>query len=164
MRRYRLTSAVVLIAVFASSPSNAAEPKIYTVVSKGVIFRHFEVELSSTNTVLPRDITGRERLDNTSENFKIGQFEVFIPPASLTLPNHCKGNYIVRMPQTLDEDKHEIERKQMLYYRIQHAQHDPTEVVPVVLELSNDPAYACNLFFRTDARGRYIDYVGKVRR
>ncbi|MDY0973987.1 hypothetical protein SOM61_03345 [Massilia sp. CFBP9012] len=164
MKFSRLTSAVILIAAFASSPSDAVEPKIYTVVSNGVKFRHFEVDLSSTNTLLPRDITGRERLDDTSENFKYGQFEVFIRPTSLSLPNRCNGNYIVRMPQSIDEDGHEVERKQKLYYQIEQAAHDPVKVVPVVLELSEDPAYACNLFFRTDARGRHIDYVGKIRR
>lgn len=164
MRSHIITSAVGVLAVFTSRPSDAVEPKIYTVVSKGVTFRHFEVELSSKNTVLPRNISGRERLDDKSENFKYGQFEVFVPPTWLSLPNRCKNNYIVWMPQTLDEDKHEIERKQTLYYRIQHAHHDSTKVVPVVLGLSGDPAYACNLFFRTDSRGRYIDYVGKLRR
>lgn len=164
MRIYKLVTAIILIAAFASSPSYAIEPKIYTVVRKGVAFRHFEVELSSTNTLLPRDIRRRERLDETAENFRYGQFEVFIPPPSLTLPNRCKGNYIVRMPQTLDQDKQEIKRKQTLYHRISDAQHDSTKTVRVVLELSNDADYACNIFFRTDSRGRYIDYVGEIRR
>jgi hypothetical protein len=103
------------------------------------------------------------RLDDTAGNFKYGQFEVFIPANTLTLPLNCKGNYIVRMPQTLDENRTEIQRKQSLYYSIKDAKTAKKRAVRVVLEMSSAPGYACNLFFRDDGSGRYVDYIGKIR-
>lgn len=132
-------------------------------MSNGVVFQHFEFALSESNVLLPKEIKNRERLDETADNFKYGQFEVFIPAKFLTLPLKCKGNYIVRMPQTLDEDRAEIERKQSLYYSIRDAKETNKKMVRVVLEMTNASGYACNLFFRDDEKGRYVDYLGRIR-
>jgi hypothetical protein len=163
MRQLNLGHAALLAALFASSASYGVTPKIHTVVNKGMVFQHFEIELSASNILLPKDIKNRERLDDTAVNFKYGQFEVFIPAKTLTLPLKCKGNYIVRMPQTLDKNRREIERKQSLFYAIRDAKIANKKPVRIVLEMSNYEGYACNLFFRDGGEGRYVDYVGKIR-
>jgi hypothetical protein len=163
MKIFRVVQVVVLLSLLVSNPSYGIEPKVHTVESKGTVFRHFEIELSVSNTLLPKEINSRERLDDTADNFKYGQFEVFIPAKYLKLPLRCKGNYIVRMPQTIDGDKQEIERKQSLYYAIRDARQGRSESLRVVLEMSYAPGYACNLFFREDGKGKYIDHVGKIR-
>jgi hypothetical protein len=163
MKHLKLECAALLAALFASNSSFGTTPQIHTVVNKGTVFQHFEIELSESNILLPKDIKNRERLDDTAGNFKYGQFEVFIPAYALTLPLNCKGNYIVRMPQTLDENRAEIQRKQSLYYSIKDVKTAKKKAVRVVLEMSSAPGYACNLFFRDDGKGRYVDYVGKIR-
>lgn len=159
----KIRHAALLATVFASNFAYGAVPKITTVITNGTVFQHFEIELSKNNVLLPADVNNRERLDDSAENFKYGQFEVFISEKNLKLPLQCKRNYIVRMPQTLNENRDEIERKQSLYYAIKNAKIAGKKTVRVVLEISSDPDYACNLFFRSDGKGRYVDYVGKIR-
>ena len=159
----RLEYGAIFASLFAANFSFGATPQIHTIVTKGTVFRHFEIELTENNTLLPKDIKNRVRLDDTADNFKYGQFEVFIPANSLNLPLKCKGNYIVRMPQTLDKNKAEIQRKQSLYYSIEDAKTKGKKAVRVVLEMSSYPGYACNLFFRVDGKGTYVDYVGKIK-
>jgi hypothetical protein len=163
MKHRKFGYTAILMAFFASNSSYGVTPKIHTIVNRGTVFQHIEIELSKRNILLPRDIANREQLDETTDNFKYGQFEVFIPAKFLTLPLHCKGNYIVRMPQTLDGNRAEIERKQALYYAIRDAKTGRKKAVRVVLEMSRAEGYACNLFFRDDAQGRYVDYVGKIK-
>jgi len=143
----------------------ASPPEIHTVIGKnGLKFRHFEIQLSSENTLLPGDPkNNRKRLDEYSENFKYGQFEVFIPEKSLSLELGCKSNYIVRMPMTLDLlQKTSITQKQALFYAIKKAVESKTGTVHVVIELTYNEG--CNLFFRDGPGGRYIGYVGAIRR
>jgi len=143
----------------------ASPPEIHAVTGKnGIKFRHFEIQLSSENTLLPGDPKiHRKRLDEHSENFEYGQFEVFIPAKSLGLGLGCKSNYIVRMPMTLDRSqKTSIKQKQALFYAIKKAVESKTGTVHVVIELTYNEG--CNLFFRDGPGGRYIDYVGAIRR
>ena len=163
MKHLKPRCAALLAALFASNFSYGAAPKIHTIVNNGVVFQHFEFLLSESNILLPKDIKNRDRLDETSDKFKYGQFEVFVPSKFLTLPLKCKGNYIVRMPQTLNENEVEIERKKSLYYSIRDATKAKKKAVRVVLEMSNASGYACNLFFRVDGKDKYVDYVGKIR-
>lgn len=136
MKYLRRECVALLAALFASSSSFGLTPKIHTVTTNGAKFQHFEIEFSANNILLPQDVKGRQRLDDTADNFKYGQFEVFIPSIHLTLPLKCKGNYIVRMPQTLDENRAEIQRKQSLYYSIKDAKIKGKKAVRVVLEMS----------------------------
>ena len=163
MTHLKTRQVAIVVALLASNSSYGVTPRVHTIVNKGTVFEHFEVVLSKKNLLLPREVKNRERLDETTDNFKYGQFEVFIPTRLLTLPLNCKGNYIVRMPQTLDEDKAAIKRKQALYYTIRDARTSGEGAVRVVLAMVDNEGYACNLFFRDDRRGRYVDYVGKLR-
>jgi len=143
----------------------AGPPEIHAVTGKnGVKFRHFEIHLSSENTLLPGDPKiNRKRLDEYSENFEYGQFEVFIPAKSLSLGLGCKSHYIVRMPMTLGlGQKTSIKQKQELFYAIKKAVESKTGTVHVVIELTYNEG--CNLFFRDGPGGHYIGYVGAIRR
>ena len=159
-----LSKIFVLAALVIPVVAVANSPEIHSVNKNGTKFRHFEMMLSSTNTLLPSDPRiRRERLDESSKNFEYGQFEVFIPAKELDIGLGCKTNYIVRMPMTLAlERTTEIEEKQALFFAIKQAVEAKAGTVRVVIEISYDTG--CNLFFRSGPGGRYIDYVGPSKR
>lgn len=164
MKMTTKTAFLLFLLSFTPLYSHAAKPVVHTVMTNGVAFHHFEIELSAANTLLPKDVKGRDHLDDSSRgHFDNGQFEVFIPAKHLDLGLACKNRFIVRMPMTLDADKPEVKRKQSLFYAIKKAVETGQGSVSVVLELQRDPYYACNLFFRTNGAGRYVDYVGKIK-
>jgi hypothetical protein len=67
------------------------------------------------------------------------------------------------MPMTLDRSqKTSIKQKQALFYAIKRAVETKTGTVHVVVEITYSEG--CNLFFRDGPGGRYIDYVGAIRR
>lgn len=140
----------------------ADQVDVVTVTGRyGIRFRHFGFELTRGNLLLPASIRGREALDETAENFRYGQFEVFVPVRALSLGTGCKGLFIVRMPQTLDLAKtEEIAAKQDLFTRIREVAEGGREKLAVVIELGDSP---CNLFFRADSGGAYVDYTGPLR-
>jgi hypothetical protein len=159
----RITSFFLL--AFLSFSTMAVTPDIVTVTGKnGVKSRHFAFSLNKDNVLLPREVSSqRERLDETAENFQYGQFEVFVPAQALQLPMGCKTNYIVRMPQTLDlESTAEIKAKQALFSALKDVRSGKLEQQSVVIEMNYGKG--CNLFFRSGSGGRYVDYVGPVRR
>lgn len=143
--------------------AHASAPKIHTITRGGTTFRHFELVLSSENTLLPNaPQIRRERLDENSKNFEYGQFEVFIPAKNLDIELGCKSNYIVRMPMTIEKEKDsDIKAKQALFFAIKKAVETRTGSVRVVLEITYEKG--CNLFFRDGPNGRYIDYVGPIK-
>lgn len=152
----------------------ATSPKIYEVMGKnGLHFQHFEFLFSYQNTVLPRDSRleslnrfKADPLDEKSDNFKYGQFEVFIPVATLNLHTSCKKFYIVRMPQTLNiEEKAKIEKKQNLFLAIQKAVRTKKGSVKAIIDNteSAEKYSPCNLYFRSNSNGDYVDYVGRLR-
>lgn len=161
--RMRLFQICILGVLAIPLASLATTPEIHTITRNGTKFRHFEMTLSSSNTLLPNDPSiRRQRLDQSSKNFEYGQFEVFIPAKELDIGLGCKTNYIVRMPMTLSlENSVEIKEKQALYFAIKKAIEAKIGAVRVVIEISYDTG--CNLFFRNGPGGRYIDYVEPVK-
>ncbi len=159
-----LSQILVFAALAMPLVAVANSPEIHSISKNGTTFRHFELILSSTNTLLPSDPrVRRERLDESSKNFEYGQFEVFIPANELNIGLGCKTNYIVRMPMTLALEKTtEIKEKQALFFAIKKAVEAKAGAVRVVIEISYDKG--CNLFFRSGPGGRYIDYVGPSKR
>ena len=146
--------------------------------SKGVskIYRHILLTLTPTNCLLPNDpkivkhlgLSNQNQnyrkhiLDEKSDNFTTGQFQVYIPVSKFPLVNHKKGYMILRMPSTLADNKESyISEKQELYFRIQKMMKEQKGTVDVVVELP-EPIRR-NLFFR-DAGGRYVDYIGQFKR
>ena len=136
-------------------------------------YRHIKLKLTPENTILPSNPeiikklgmsrthqNYRQRvLDDKSDNFNYGQFEIFIPVAAFPLVDHKKGYMILRMPSTSSRAKKNfIEEKQNIYHRIVEMMNDKEGSVEVVVELP-DPIER-NIFFR-DAGGRYVDYVGQ---
>jgi hypothetical protein len=152
----------LLILIYFSSISFAAEPEIYSVTYKsGFTFQHFQFRFTLENTKMPIDFPRRRQLDDKAENFNYGQFEVFIPAVFLELPQACKSNYIVRMPQTLDLNQEKfIKEKQDLYYKLKKVASGSLDEYSAVIEITHKNG--CNLFFRT-AKVRYIDYVGPLK-
>lgn len=145
----------------------AQPPEIHTISGKyGMRFQHFEFQFTPENTVLPGDprLT-REPLDESSENFTYGQFEVFIPAEKLTLEMGCKRFYIVRMPMTLDRGAQDyIREKQDLFRAIKNVVVSKSGSVRAVIEITTGYEEGCNLFFRDGPRSKYIDYVGPIKR
>lgn len=153
-------SAVLLSACGAAM---AATPGSVTAGGKsGETPRHLELRLTQGNVLLPKDVPNRrERLDEKSENFLFGQFEVFIPAKAIPLDGGCAGNYIVRMPQTIDRKiADDIREKQALYAEIQRVAQGRQEQVAVVIDLRHKKG--CNLFFRTDKNGKYLNHARAV--
>lgn len=69
-----------------------------------------------------------------AEQFKYGQFEVFVPVTAIDLPTTCAKYYILRMPQTMDSNqKAELQREQQLYFDIARVVKDKVGTVRVVL-------------------------------
>ncbi len=160
-----LALAALLPSLLLPQGTSAATPQLHTVVSGGVTFQHFEIELSHANTRLPDDPgIHREQLDENSDNFDYGQFEVFIPVRDLSLPAMtCKRLWIVRMPMTLDKARvADIKTKQALFVEIKKAVESRSGAVRVVLQRADNGP--CNLYFRDGPGGRYVDYVGPIRR
>jgi hypothetical protein len=160
-----LALGALLPSLLLSHNALAVTPTLHTVVSGGVTFQHFEMALSHANTLLPdHPAIHREQLDETSDNFDYGQFEVFIPVRELTLPAMtCKSFWIVRMPMTLEKEKvADIKAKQALFFAIKKAVKSRSGAVRVVIETGDSGG--CNLFFRDGPSARYIDYVGPIRR
>ncbi|MRW89031.1 hypothetical protein GJ699_03445 [Duganella sp. FT80W] len=159
----RLLKYVALAAIMAPLLAVASASEIHTITRNGTKFRHFEVALSSENTLLPNALEiRRERLDENSKNFNYGQFEVFIPARDLDIGLGCKSNYIVRMPMTIEKEKTaDIKAKQAVFFAIKKAVETKTGSVRVVLEITYDKG--CNLFFRDGPGSRYIDYVGPIK-
>ena len=146
---------------FASFSSVAVEPKIHSVTYKsGATFMHFQFEFTHENIRLPKDFSNRKQLDDSTENFKYGQFEVFIPSQYLQLPQNCKTNYIARMGQTLELSKEsEIKEKQELYFTLVEVAQGNLISKNVTFEIYYKKG--CNIFFRT-FNGKYISYLGKI--
>lgn len=156
----RFIRLVVIVAILLSDKSHAVTPEIHTSKGRnGIVFRHFEYVLTPDNTVLKVDHVARELLNENSEQFKYGQFEVLIPVNAINLPSNCQRYFIARMPQSIDLENHqEIQSKQTLFFKIKHMLETKTGEIPVVFEYPKD----CNIFFRS-SNGRYIDYVGQLK-
>ena len=152
--------------------------KIYTSTGNyNIKFYHLKFRLTPENTVLANDEKlirkGYSRnptnyrfniLDEQSDNFNCGQFEVFIPVDLFPLSKEKRGFMILRMAQTLSCEGRAnkfIRGKQDLYFRIKEMVESGVGVVEVIVEL---PRYLeRNIYFRA-ARGRYIDYVGQLKK
>jgi hypothetical protein len=148
---------------------------IYHSQGRFLVYRHINLILTPENTILSNDprITkklGLSRkpqnyrqniLDEKSENFTSGQFQVYIPVEQFPLAKPKKGYMILRMPSTSPSNKIFIKEKQDLYLRIVEMIKNNTGSVSVVVEIPDSKPH--NLFFR-DARGRYVDYVGQFTR
>ena len=164
---------------------------VYKSVTKGTIYRIFKFVLTPKNTLLPNDpkvVVGlglkrnalnyrKEILDEQSSNFKdYGQFEIYIPVEKFPLVNHKSGYGIVRMPQTLvgissrahskDPNRYDyVAEKQALYYQIEEMIKNQKGKVEVILEFPhhNSKEIKRNVYFR-DAYGKYIDYIGQLKK
>ncbi len=152
--------------------------KIYTSTGNyNIKFYHLKFRLTPENTVLANDEKlirkGYSRnptnyrfniLDEQSDNFNCGQFQVFIPVDLFPLSKEKRGFIILRMSQTLSCEGRTnkfIRGKQDLYFRIKEMVESGVGVVEVIVEL---PRYLeRNIYFRA-ARGRYIDYVGQLKK
>ena len=161
-------------------------PEAYTSQGKYKVYTHYVFYLTPTNTILPgdprspyQDQTSNYRddiLDEHSENFKYGQFEVFIPVKNFPFKKHCNNTIVLRMGQThLDKnwmkddhplidhpDLETIEREyikesQDLYFKIKDMVVNNKGNVRVIIELHS---FGCTAFFRS-AYGKYIDYTGQ---
>lgn len=137
----------------------AVTPEIHSVSYKsGATFHHFQLKLTKENILLSSDFPDRKQLNDTADNFKYGQFEIFIPAKYLQLPMGCKSNYIARMGQTLGRGKEAlIQEKQNLYKSLVEVYEGKLEAVDAVFEMTYKTG--CNIFFRT-SKGKYIDYIG----
>ena len=146
--------------------------------SKGIakVYRHIVLELTPKNCVLPNDpiiinhlgLSNRSQnyrkhiLDEKSENFKTGQFQVYIPVSMFPLVQETKGYMFLRMPSTLSSDNTAfVTEKQELYFRIKKMIQEKKGSVQVVVEIPD--GMRRNIFFR-QASGRYIDYVGQYKK
>ena len=156
---YRVLTGLLMI---LSVPSWGITPEISTVTYKsGATFHHFELELTKDILLLPKDFPERKQLDETTENFKYGQFEIFIPAQSLDLPMGCKTNYIARMGQTIGRNKESlILEKQDLYRSLVDVYEGKRTSVKAVFEMSYKNG--CNIFFRT-SKGKYVNYIGSAK-
>ena len=154
--------------------------KIYTSTGNyNIKFYHLKFRLTPENTVLANDEKlirkGYSRnptnyrfniLDEQSDNFNCGQFEVFIPVDLFPLSKEKRGFMILRMAQTLSCEGRTnkfIRGKQDLYFRIKEMVESGIGVVEVIVELPPPGYLERNIFFRA-ARGRYIDYVGQLKK
>jgi len=157
---YRIVLGILLV---VCSSTWAITPEIHSITYKsGATFHHFQLELTKENLLLPSDFPDRKQLDDTTDNFKYGQFEVFIPAKHLQLPMGCKSNYIARMGQTLGRGKENlIKEKQNLYKSLVEVYEGKLEAVNAVFEMTYKNG--CNIFFRT-SKGRYVDYLGTVKK
>ena len=140
----------------------AVEPEIYSITYKsGKTFKHFKFQFTPETIKLPKEFPTRKQLDEKAINFRYGQFEVFIPAEHLNLPQACRSNYIVRMPQTLDlSKKMYIKEKQDLYFQLKKVALGSLDKYSAVIEITYKKG--CNLFFRT-AKGKYIHYAGTLK-
>ena len=151
---------------------------IYHSVGRFKTYKHIKLTLTSDNIVLSNDPEVVKKLslsrtpqdyrqnilDENSENFKTGQFQVYMPVNLYPLNPDTKGYMILRMPSTLSKKpmaKEYIAQKQALYFKIVEMMAEKKGEVEVVLELSESGPR--NLFFR-DAGGKYINYVGQYKK
>ena len=146
--------------------------------SQGIakIYRHMLLELTPENCLLPNDpiiikhlgLSNNSQnyrkhiLDEKSENFTSGQFQVYIPVSMFPLVQETRGYMILRMPSTLSAKKTAyIKDKQDLFFRIKKMKQEQKGSVEVVVEIPD--FLRRNLFFR-QAGGRYVDYVGQYKK
>ena len=156
---YRLVIGLLVVCSSAWSVT----PEIHSATYKsGATFYHFQIELNKENLLLPRDFPNREQLNDASDQFKYGQFEVFIPAKYLQLPMGCKSNYIARMGQTLGRGNEAlIQEKQDLYKSLVDVYEGKLEAINAVFEMTYKSG--CNIFFRT-SKGKYVDYLGAAKK
>jgi hypothetical protein len=176
----------------------AEDTQIHKTTTNGMVYYHIKYILTPENTLLPNDPKAvaelglkrdavnyrKEIIDEQSINFKkYGQFEIFIPVEKFPYASHKSGYVILRMGQTLVDNKYSdhfkdpkrydyVAEKQALYNRIKAMKESGKGGVEVIIELnpyievkSENPLELeltqRNVSFRT-AHGRYIDYVGQL--
>ena len=157
--------------------------KVFESVSNGLKFFHFQFELTPNNTVMPTDARilrrGYEKnaknyrmaiLDEKSEAFKHGMFQVFLPAGLFPFTSSGDGYVILRMPQTLSIERRRAKRyvqaKQDLFYRIRNMVENRKGSIDVIIELPGRDNLMLpvrrNVFFRSGG-GAYINYVGQYK-
>ncbi|MCF7875345.1 MAG: hypothetical protein K9L99_05740 [Candidatus Omnitrophica bacterium] len=190
---------LLIIVLFNAFFLYAEDTQIHKTTTNGMVYYHIKYILTPENTFLPNDPKivaemGLKRnaanyrdeiLDEQSVNFKkYGQFEIFIPAKKFPCKGSHKSGYIIlRMPQTLVDNKYSddskdprrydyVAEKQALYNKIKTMKELGQGSVAIIIELnpyvevkSKKPLELeltqPNVFFRT-AYGRYIDYVGQL--
>ena len=148
---------------------------IYHSVGRFQTYKHIKLTLTPDNIQLSNDPQVVKKLslsrtpqnyrqsilDENSEHFTTGQFQVYMPVHLFPLNPDTEGYMILRMPSTLSTKpsaREYIAQKQELYFKIVQMMAEKKGEVEVVLELSQSGPR--NLFFR-DAGGKYINYVGQ---
>lgn len=199
--RLRLMQLLILLAIVFIQPLSVnGSPKADEVINDipvyhsignyGFVYRNFKFKLTSNNVLLANDSKvvkelGLKRdpdnyrdqiIDEKSDNFiTYGQFEVFIPVKFFPLVDHKKGYIIVRMSQTLVDNKYSndskdpekykyVKEKQALYQKIKKMVLTSEGSVEIILEFPhhNSKEINRNISFRS-AHGKYINYIGQLK-
>lgn len=169
----------ICIAFTLSTTSCAAtDSNLNISVSKGKYKDYYHIQLNL------KDIPFSISKDNNGKNYSTyseqdligngGQFEILIPVDHFPIPApNCRSNIIARMPWTnpsILNSKDLIKVKIDLLNRLKSNNGDLTvtlELNPYVKVLSKQPLELelknCNAFYR-QSKGRYIDYLGTVRK
>jgi hypothetical protein len=158
----------------------AEEVNIYVAPGKYSDYYHLKFTLTADN-VYQKPPSERYLPDNRKlgSNFTVGgQFEVYIPKKQFPIqaPN-CKDYILLRMPWTNPDFPNSIsfvKEKKILFEKIEAIKRGEIAAVDVVIELNpyvkvknmkplRLELEECNVFFR-HASGRYIDYVGPLKK
>jgi hypothetical protein len=169
----------VLMASFSISTADANNTVIHIAKGKYWDFYHIKFTLTPENTLLV--LEGYDKYGPSEYDFTDGLFQVFIPKDRFPIPApNCKGYIILRMPMTLDNAPQKgqyVAEKKVLYDKIKEMKKSGKGQVDVVIELNDnesdikviakDPLKVemkgANVFFR-DAHGRYVNYVGDLKK
>jgi len=147
-------------------------------VSKGKYrdYYHIQLDLKNTPYTFSKDEKGNLYKDYTQEMLveNGGQFEILMPADQFPVPSpNCSNNIILRMPWTNpapSKSKAFLSEKYQLFEDLKRKDGDlivTIELNPYVNVISQNPLKLelqnCNVFFR-HSKGKYINYVGKIKK
>ena len=173
----RICGVVVLSLFPAAAAADHGDGELHVQTSEsGTNYYHVEFVLTPDNTrlqLMNRDVLGDGQGNATSD----GQFEIYVKRRGFPVPVGSFNRYLIlRMSATENAELNpkKVKAKQKLYAKIRKMVERGKGKVHVVLELnpyvervSNDPVRVRlterNIFFR-HAHGRYIDYLGDLKR
>jgi hypothetical protein len=176
---------IFMISLVVASASVAGTNKtcIYTVPGRFGDCYHLPFTLNPENCELSIPTSERSPKHGGSNEYEFaegGQFEVFIKKDAFPIPiSNYKGRYLIlRMPYTSSDQTNvlaSLAEKRKLFDRIQKMKSDNKGSVNVIVELLREYIIIKkkkpltielehpNIWFR-DAYGKYIDYVGPLRK
>jgi len=166
------------VTVFSSYSCANSNDDLNISVSKGKYkdYYHIQLDIKNIPYTFSKDEKGNLYKDYTQEMLvnNGGQFEILIPVDQFPVPSpNCSKNIILRMPWTnpaSSKSKTFLSEKYELFEDLKRKDGDLTVAIelnpyinvvsqnPLKLELKN-----CNVFFR-HSKGKYIDYVGKIKK